>query len=335
MAMGSTVSHADNTERLSSLLRGKTYCESNLYMQVEGTFLAPLADESGTGLFSITDLDGVNTVVAGTRDQYTDEFTAAPRITLGYRGKSDWGLQFRYWELDAESDSSANFPAAPANPANVDTVGSSNFFNAYTLDLELTRDMRFRETSILGTFGVRHAKLDQGSQTDAYGVVANGNVVDAFNLTSLSGSTSEGTGLTGSLSMLRQLQRAPALSLFVSGRSSILFGDAGSFAQSSAIFTGTAGQGTDVQGAIGGIDEALFIGEIQAGLQWSKNISSFNARSFARATFEYQYWGADGDTTLAVSTQGTAAQSNGTAIATASGFDNQLIGFGLSTGFVW
>jgi len=343
LAMGSTVSHADNLGRLSSLLGGQTHCEPNLYMQVEGTFLAPIADESGTGGFAVTDLDSLTIATAATLDDYQEDFTAAPRITLGYRGTNDWGLQFRYWELNSESDSSQSLPAPALNPANVSIVGGASHFEATTMDLELTRDMRFRETSILATFGARYAELDQGSRTDAFGVVANPTVVDVFNMSSTTGSKARGTGLTGSLSALRQLERAPAISLFASGRTSVLFGDAGSSIDVSSYFDGTAGGG-GAAGSIEGGANAFFIGEVQAGLQWSRLVSSFNARMFARAAFEYQYWGADSGAVAAGATSGTGIlfpappiplQSNGSVLATADGFDNHLIGFGLSTGFVW
>lgn len=335
VATGFPNADAMDFDRLGARLSKQTHCAPSLFVHTEATYLAPLADDSGNGLFTINDLEGAGTATVGTLNQYSDEFTTAPRITLGYRGLTDWGIQFRYWEIDVEGESSSNFPGNPVAPQNVSTVGGSNFFNAKTLDLELTRDLSTRQTSLLGTFGVRYAELEQGSQTNASGLVVDADTFDVFEQTSFSGSRAEGTGLTGSLSMLRSFRHHPTLALFASGRSSVLFGDAGAVASSTTLLTGTNGVATGVGAAAGGIDEAFFIGEVQAGLQWSKFVSSFNARMFARAAFEYQYWGADGGTALALSGASVPGESNGTALASADGFDNHLIGFALSTGFAW
>ena len=121
-----------------------------------------------------------------------------------------------------------------------------------------------------------------------------------------------------------------------------MFGDAGSSIDVSSYFDGTIGGG-GAAGSIEGGADAFFIGEVQAGLQWSRLVSSFNARMFARAAFEYQYWGADSGDIVGVATSGSGIlvpapgilQSNGSVAASADGFNNQLVGFNLSTGFVW
>ncbi len=213
----------------------------------------------------------------------------------------------------------------------IQSLGGSDSFNAYTIDAELTKGFCRRGWNLLGTFGVRYGEYDHARNNSVFGAV-NG---DIFALSSLQNEGFHGTGLTFSLSGLKPLKRHPCMSLYLSGRGSTLFGDARTLAIASSSFAGPAGNAQSVNGALDDRDETLFIGEIQAGLQWSRCVRSFNGRMFARVGFEYQYWGTTDGNALAVAASGTGGSSLGQVAVRGGNQNVDLVGFNVMTGFAW
>ncbi len=300
------------------------------YLGVEATFLAPLYD-NGAAQFGLADTFGGTGVLFNSTHDKADELSGAPRITLGYGGKDGIGIQGRYWELD---NGVSSFGFAPAITTGVNAgqpLGGSDSFNAYIVDLEATKEFSRGRWSLLGTFGARYAEYDRERTDSVFGVV-NG---DVFSLSSQQGSAFHGTGLTSSLAGLRPLKNHPCLSLYGSVRGSALFGQAESSVITHSSFSGPLSNAGSTNGAIGFDDETMFITELQAGLQWSRSVRSFNGRMFARAGFEYQFWNTKDQTAIAGSTSGTPGSSEGFALARGAGNDFDLIGFNISTGFAW
>jgi hypothetical protein len=309
---------------------GGCKCASkSFYLGVEATFLAPNYDN---GLAEFTLIDPFTTgVTIGSDFGQADELKGAPRITLGWGSKDKIGIQARYWEFD-NTVSFSQIPAFTGGANHIQPFGGGDTFDAYTIDLELTKQFCRGDWDLLGTFGARYADYDHARNNAVIGAV-NG---DLYSLSSVQGESFHGTGLTFSLSGLRPLKRKPCLALYVSARGSTLFGEVETLAETSSSFYGPSGNAGSVNGALASSDETLFMAEIQAGLQWSRCVRSFNGRMFARAVFEYQYWGADDPSAVAYSESfSIPANSFGSAYAEGGEHDFDLIGFSIATGFAW
>lgn len=300
-----------------------------LYAGVEATYLAPIYD-SGAAAFTFTDPLGPATITLNsTFGSASERLEGAPRINLGYVGQSGLGWQARYWELTAQE--SVNGIPAPILGNQVQTLGGDDRFNAYTIDLELTKDFCRRNWSMVGTFGVRHAKTSRNRVNNMYGAI-NG---DVFNLASYQREHFSGTGLTFSLSGLKTINRCRCLSLYVNGRGSTVFGEANTSAITHSSFSGPGGAAGSTNGAVDEDDTTMFIGEVGLGLQWSRYVRSFNGRMFARIGGEYQYWGGSDGNAIAVSASGSPGFSLATASAVGGEQNSHLVGLTLATGFAW
>lgn len=303
-------------------------CRSGLYAGVEATYLAPIYNES-MGLFTLTDVGGGAAVATRSDFDTAEELTGAPRITLGHTGKGRFGFQFRYWELN--NANGRNDLPDPIVGNQIQALGGEDRFNAYTIDLEATRAFCYRGCNMLGTFGVRHGSIDHDRVERVTGFV-NG---DAFQLGARTGEEFHGTGLTFSLSGLKSINPCRGLAFYSSMRGSTLWGGAETTAITTSSFSGPGGTAGSINGAIVDEDETMFIGEIGAGLQWSRCVRNFNGRMFARVGAEYQYWGTSDANAVAQSSSGTVGVSDGTALANGGDQSTSLVGLTLMTGFAW
>ncbi len=302
------------------------------YASAEATYLAPLYD-GGASSFTLIDGNTGDLVTTGPTTETAEDLTAAPRITLGRVLDNGIGVQFRYWELN-NAVSNLDLPD-PITGNQIQSLGGNDSFEAYTIDLELTKGFCYGKTDFLGTFGVRHGRISHTRQDQVIGTV-NGS---AYNLGATTGEEFDGTGLTSSLSMVREINQCRGLGVYVNLRGSVLFGEAETLAiTQSSVGAGPFGSSNSVNGAISRDDEAGFIGEVGAGLQFSRCVRNSSNRMFARVGVEYQYWGSDQGDVLANSTTGVLVPgfaSLGTATATGGEQDYNLIGLAFATGFTW
>lgn len=328
--------HRDGVPGESAVASFRQQCRLNVcdrsgwFFGAEATYLAPLYS-SGDSTFSLADTTGIPPVgvTLGSDFGKADDLTGAPRIVLGYTGKRGIGFQFRYWELNsalAEND----FPdAIVGNQAQL--LGGSDAFEAYAIDLELTREFRARGWDWLGSFGVRHAMFDQSRTTNVTGAVND----DVFSLSSWQGAAFHGTGLTFGLAGLKPIHPCRGLSFYFNNRLSTVFGSAKTRAITNSQFSGPGGGGGSLNGAIDESDETLFILETGAGLQWSRCVRGYNSRMFARLGVEYQYWTNSGGSAFAESLSGTPGSSLGVASARGGSHDVHLVGLAAKAGFAW
>jgi len=290
------------------------------YVGMETTFLSPTTDGSSTRV-DITDIGG------GTTNSYfgenNDDVIVGPRIWLGVQGDK-WGVQARYWELDDTAASVVPFGA---------TAGSTSLdvFEAYTLDFELTRKFCRRQTDMVASFGVRHARLSNFNSVSATELVG----ADLQTASAWTNREMDGTGVTTGLSGLRRI-RCSNWSVFWNARGSLLWGDADVRVETSAVGIGPGGSTGSVNGAVANSDETLFIGEFQLGLQRDYKLKCLPATAFFRGAFEYQVWDIDSNSTAgsnSFAVLGGTSASDANAAATAQ--ETTLVGFTLGTGLYW
>ena len=307
-------------------------CSKGFYFGAEATYLAPLYDES-VATFTLTDVFNDAGVSLQSDFDSAEELTGAPRIVIGYAGDHGLGIQARYWELS--SSTTQNDLPLPVLGSQLQTLGGEDRFNAYTIDLELTKAFCHHGWNMLGTLGVRYGSIDHQRAERATGGVFIGGPIDVFHMGARTGEEFHGTGLTFSLSGLKTLIPRSGLAFYTSARGSTLWGSAQTSALTYSTFSGQFGQTGSVNGAIDTNDETMFIGELGAGLQWSRCVNNHSGRMFARAGVEYQYWGTSNGFAYAASTSGTALLSNGTVTALGGNQETHLVGLALMAGYAW
>ncbi len=273
-----------------------------------------------------------------------DDLYIAPRLWLGIQGEC-WGVVGRYFHLRAgENDYDPFIPAArdinllPITPVD-EGFDVSSVFEAYYTDLELTRNFYHHGSKNQFTFGVRYALIEQNESVIAMAEVPQG----LINGGARSNRQAHGTGLTFGLNGRKPLFRNSCANWFYNVRSSILWGNATNSVEtwSESILidpTATAVAGSK-DGAIAEVNDDLFIGEVQLGLEWNFAMRSLPAKSFFRLAFEYQYWDASTGGAASGSFSGfevaSVGTSQGTASASAPGLRVDMLGFSVGTGFTW
>lgn len=327
-----------------------------------------------------------------------DQITASPRVLVGIVGPNGWGVQGRYWMMENSVrdygplvDFDADINSSPADMAawyagDLNLTSDFERFQTQIADLEMTRDYRlFRWHGSLFA-GARYGEFENVRNTTVNGEIRTGSpgyahsdgnfpgvvydrLLDTYHsadydYVTLQGMSFHGAGPTFGLSGLRPITQR--LSLFTSGRGSVLFGETQNYAsvngQMSSLF---ADEEATASQFLQTTDE-LYIAEAQLGLQCSCPARWLNGRFFARGFFEYQFWRNSIDQAYAeiaradlgdygsqhailqtqytldggITTQtGTVNSGIGTTqgSASAQGLDPHFdfIGFGFATGYVW
>jgi hypothetical protein len=190
----------------------------------------------------------------GTQLRYDLNFT--PRFWAGYTTADGLGFRLRYWEFDE----SAIGPSAVAGR------NDSHSIDTYVLDFEVT-DWVYVDNKwdVLVSGGLRYVDFEQSrlSQTLAGGQA----------LGRQFGSSSLGATLGGEVH--RRL--FGDVSLFATGRASVLFGDDNEIQS----FNGVTVNNPEN-------DNLRYIWESQLGAEWSRDYNQ--ATVFLRAAAEVQYW---------------------------------------------
>lgn len=248
-------------------------------------------------------------------------------------------------------------------------------FNTQTIDLEGSKDFSVYAWRGLATLGARYADVNNVRNSTVDGAIRTGTpgyeggtvgdlpdqvVQDNMNNTfhtadydfaTLQSMNFHGAGPTFSLTGIRPLTES--FSLFTSGRGSVLFGDSRNFAQVDGQMSSLFDDDSNNRSNVINSTEELFIAELQLGGQWSRPVRFINGHFFARGAFEYQFWRNSTARAYADLNQDSLSdfsnihtiinddiqsgigttEGDGYAYGLDPNFD--LIGFSLSTGFVW
>jgi hypothetical protein len=246
----------------------------------EATFLRPTLAATG----SLFDFSG-----------FDFNYEAAPRIWLGYSYDDGWGLRARYWQIDAYE----RFGEVSLGQVGNDSGISTNTFNldAYTVDVELTRQFALGNWCLLGALGARHADFRERVTISALNQEGTAPVDDVTLVDADVLEATEGTGPTLGLEGRRPIGEWN-LALFAGVRVSALWGRRKSSQSVTVADFEDDGAGgfvlTNHQTLV--INESdpstLWIGEAQGGFEWSQPYECFGGGLiFARALLEWQGWG--------------------------------------------
>ncbi|MCI0358578.1 MAG: hypothetical protein L0211_08850 [Planctomycetaceae bacterium] len=240
---------------------------------VEGTFLQP---DVGRGFFTL-----------GSADY---DFEPAPRFWVGSTFENDWGWRVRYWDFDAEADASES----SLEPDLAISLSGDEFLSALAVDVEVTRRLRLERWCLTGSLGVRSAEIERSD-------VFNIRLVDLVSDTATVSITDvlrsfEGTGVTFAAEGRRPLG-ASRVAAILNARGSVLWGSNRAAINAEQFQFAPDGLGNIVlinqqtAAADGEEDDTLWIGEFQAGLEWSQPLDSFgDSILFIRGAFELQGW---------------------------------------------
>jgi hypothetical protein len=223
-------------------------------------------------------------------------YEAAPRVVLAAESPTGWGIRGRYWQVDALDD--FQFVSSMNDRFTVVSLHAS--VEAYTIDFELTRRFALGEWCIQSSLGARHASMHRRqvftlSTLDYQG----GGGDDASSLLARISRQLNGTGLTLGLDGRRPLG-STSLALVGGLRGSVVWGRNAAHQQLAFAEVVPAGVGdlnvADMQGFNGAfsVDDAMFIGELQAGVEWSQPCDALCGAVFMRSLFEAQWWSYDG-----------------------------------------
>jgi hypothetical protein len=322
-------------QSLSANPSGNCACSSlccdpqvSVYALVEGTFFWPQFHRNfmTSSYVNPNTIAPVNIATNSALGSTDGSFLAAPRITLGVQGER-WGILARYW--NANSWATGFTPANPGGTA----PGITNFdgFKAYTADIELQRRGSIGAWNLYGFGGGRYASVnnDRNLNVSTFGGLPAG-AGDTIT-SSFASQQFNGTGVTFGFWGTRTLGCSP-FKLFVSNRYSYLWGTGSAASQTSAeaglLAAATNGAGASSPGN-------LFIGEVQAGLQWDAQLQCFPGRAFIRTGIEYQYWDANTGVATASNSFAGAVFAGSTSTASAGDLLFSLVGFNIGAGILY
>lgn len=304
---------------------GRTDCRCGCWTpgaSVEATFLWPTLD--GTTTFSEAFNAGGVTANYDSGLGATDDLFVAPRIWIGAK-RNCWGIGARYWTME---QTSVALDPIGLDPGRFTASGS---LESYTIDLEVTRDFCAWCSDMQIALGARYGWLAGSEMVDS--VTLDTGVLSSA--TALSNRQFGGTGLTLGLQGTRPLRGSCNLNLFWNFRGSVLWGDglAGAAVSASAVGGGGAAVAEDF--ALAGNNGDMFIGEVQLGLQYERQLKCAPCIAFVRGAFEYQYWDSNADVLAAAVATADVGGIGSRGAASSGDMQLDLYGFTLGTGLMW
>ncbi len=300
---------------------------SQWYFNVDATALSAKRDAS---VSDYAFFDNTTTFGPLATTATSDQFTASPRLTLGKSSCTGWGLQTTYWDFNStNSHGFAGLPELAPAPG-LEILGQTAQTRAYTFDVELTKRLRSSNLMLTGTLGARYGMLRNTDSSSALGV---SNAFDLYSSSAQTERSFHGTGLTYSLSGIRQAVGPWAL--YTNGRLSNLFGSNDASASTSILASGPSGFASAASTGNSSLNDTLLIAETQAGVMWSQCLKRTGGRVFARAGFEYQYWRAPDAEASSISDAGLTGSGADVFAEASSPLRTRFIGLSVGTGYSW
>jgi hypothetical protein len=310
---------------------------------VEATFLWPDANNDDA-VFEFEDderdIDVANTSEFGA----VDSMCLTPRIWLGVQG-CEWGTNVRYWHLrgngraydpaldnDQDDWSHSNF--------DWDTAPDTGFFSdsqldAYTVDWELTRRFCIGSCASQASLGVRYGSVNFTDSITGLSLDDDARHVGYAR----SDTYSRGTGVVMGLYGRKPLFPCSCVHWFYNARWAVMWGPTSTSAETFAAVMVDGSNAGSVNGASTYVDDTLFIGEIQLGLEWNYALQCLPANAFFRTALEYQRW--DGGPGASEAGSFASFTDNNNYTSTASVFTSahspqlDLLGLTFGTGLTW
>ncbi|MEN1678274.1 MAG: Lpg1974 family pore-forming outer membrane protein [Planctomycetota bacterium] len=267
------------------------------YAGFEAVFVKPRFEENVA--FTVMEANGASfESFSDSEFDFDLEFT--PRVFLGWRQGDGVGLRATWWRLDsATAAASANPPTNGfgliTHPAfgtvdisseiQTDLFTATADLEAYSIDLEATKETSFYGWRLGVAGGVRYARAEQGYVAELLnGGGQRRGLIDYRQ-------SIDGIGPTISLAASRPFHNS--INLFCKARASVLLGDGES--RLTAIEDADLSTPFDTTRTTGR-DDLLSISELQVGFRWQAD-SGRTYRPFLSAALEGQVWNGAGNAT--------------------------------------
>lgn len=306
---------------------------------VEATFLSPDLNSDGV-TFLFEEYAHERSDWVSSQSSEIDSLYVAPRIWLGVQG-CKWGANVRYWHMYASEgyfDPSLGMGGAwDAYDCGRPDLGfnSCSRFEAYTVDLEVTRRFCLHDCWMQFSAGVRHAELEHGESLIGT-ALADDNMFMGF---AAADRYSRGTGILLGLYGRKPLFPCSCVHWFYNVRWSALWGPTQTGVETAAAVLGQDADAGSINGAYTCVDDNLFIGEIQLGLEWNYALRCMPANAFFRAAVEYQRWDGGQGYSESGSFAGIEVNDDYSAVvetfAASAAPELDLVGFTIGTGLTW
>jgi hypothetical protein len=295
------------------------------FVGVAAAFLAPVHNRTDTSSLTLTDLGAGTTTTTSANG--VNGMIVSPRLWVGVQGER-WGTAVRYWRWSDTQGGTQPIIGAPG-------LGSFGIqsMTLQTLDWEAIRMIKRDNGTMWLSLGARWAQYQSLSNLSNETVIG-----PAVISTGASAQSSfNGLGITSGISGLRQIP-CSNFSLFYSGRTSILWDDnARSISATQVSYVDAVnGSAASANTALTATTGSMFIGELQAGLQYNRRLQVVPVNAFFRTAIEYQYWGLTRNGgARSTSNAGSPFNAFGSASSSAGGATLDLLGFNVATGFYW
>lgn len=306
---------------------------------VEATFLSPDINDDGVS-FLFEEYAHHRSDWVTSQSTSIDSLYVAPRIWLGVQG-CKWGANVRYWHMNASEgyfDPSIGKDGSwDAYDCGIPDLGfmSNSRFEAYTIDLEITRRFCLHDCWMQFSAGVRHAELEHSE------LLTGTALTDEAVFMGFAGADryTRGTGLVLGLYGRKPLFPCSCVHWFYNVRWSALWGPTETGVETAAAVMGDDANAGSINGAYTCVDDNLFIGEIQLGLEWNYALRCMPANAFFRAAVEYQRWDGGQGYSESGSFAGLEIDNDFAAVAetfaASAAPEVDLIGFTIGTGLTW
>jgi len=244
------------------------------YAGLEGTFLKVSRDPSAINLQPGLPDPSLSS------SNFNSSYGVGARGWLGYQNCEGWGLRGRFWDFrDGQNVSGFNSEFLFAN--------GTYAMQAYTIDLEATKEITSGCWSFEGAFGGRYARLEQDQTLIATSTF---DTESAFASRYISG-----TGITGFLEGRRAVGDCN-VSLFANVRGSVLWGS-----DYGAVGGTINAARASMQNAT---SNTLCIIETQIGVEWTHPLECICGTFFVRGAYEFQQWSAGNNLGINVNSRG-------------------------------
>jgi hypothetical protein len=301
---------------------------------VEASFLIPDINTSGA-TYESEDFTNPKFDTFTSFSTSIDSVYLTPRIWLGVQG-CEWGVVTRYWHLRANEGDHDGFLDILGWEGAIDT-GAFMFsqLDAYTVDFEVTRRFCFADTDLLFSVGARTASIEHFE-----GVTGITDTTDALiNGYGRSYRASRGTGIVLGLYGRKPVFCNSCVNWYYNLRWSALWGKTETDVETFASVIGDDATAFSANGAATSVNDDMFIGEVQLGLEWNYPLVCLPANAFFRSGIEFQRWeggsgGSESNSFAGIDVDDVPSAEVNT-FADARGIDLDLVGFVMGAGLTW
>jgi hypothetical protein len=312
---------------------------------VEATFLSPDLNSQGV-TFEVEEIDEDRDDIFTSQSNDVDSLYVSPRAWIGIQG-CRWGANLRYWHLQASEGaydpSLGSLGGFDDFDCGLPDIGffSCSRLEAYTVDLELTRRFCINDCWMQASVGVRHAEIEHNESITGLALTDEG-LLQGY---SRANRNTRGTGLLFGLYGRKPVFPCSCVNWFYNLRWSTLWGPtetaAETFASVQSSDPNFVASASSVNAAYTAVDDTLFIGEVQLGLEWTHALQCIPANAFCRFAVEYQRWDGGSGYSAADSFAGITitGETDPTSIVSTTGAAEEpqmdLVGFTFGTGLTW